>query len=202
VCSSDLSVIKVSAASAEEAIKIAKQEWGDRMNPDDAYRAEPVTTDQQPSGSTTAPPADDPRGNYVLRRRQGDEGVGPVLYRFSAGTTTDAIRAARRWAEARGIDRQTVYLDSIESLSPEELQPATTGTPIPLVTSQPQNFPAARPAGGQFTGRWKIVSGATGEVLHTFGGIGNSQSDANRVAADWIRRTGFDDAVEVYPEMA
>jgi hypothetical protein len=196
------SVIKVSAASAEEAIKIAKQEWGDRMNPDDAYRAEPVTTDQQPSGSTTAPPADDPRGNYVLRRRQGDEGVGPVLYRFSAGTTTDAIRAARRWAEARGIDRQTVYLDSIESLSPEELQPATTGTPIPLVTSQPQNFPAARPAGGQFTGRWKIVSGATGEVLHTFGGIGNSQSDANRVAADWIRRTGFDDAVEVYPEMA
>jgi hypothetical protein len=71
-----------------------------------------------------APVPDDPRGNFVLRRREGNEGVGPVLYRFSAGTTGDAINAARRWTEARGIERRSVYLDSIESLSPEELQAA------------------------------------------------------------------------------
>jgi hypothetical protein len=190
------SVIKVSAASAEEAIKIAKQEWGDRMNPDDAYRAEPVTTDQQPVRST-APPADDPRGNYVLRRRDGDRGVGPVLYRFSAGTTGDAINAARRWTEARGIERRSVYLDSIESLSPEELRAAPAGTSLPPVETEPQNFPAA---GNAFSGEWKVVDGLNREV-YRFGGVGNSQSDANRVAREWAQRTGFDGTLEVYPVM-
>jgi hypothetical protein len=152
----------------------------------------------------------------VLRRREGNEGVGPVLFRFSAGTTGDAINAARRWTEARGIERRSVYLDSIESLSPEELQPAARGTSIPDVgidvaqnfreppiETEPQNFPAARsPAtGGEFTGRWKIVSGVTGEVLHTFVFRSNDQAAANGVARDWARRTGFDDTVEVYPEM-
>jgi hypothetical protein len=283
------STITLMASSAEEAIKLAKQEYNDTMNPDDAYRAEPVVpaTQTPQTDQLSAPVPDDPRGNFVLRRREGNEGVGPVLYRFSAGTTGDAIEAARRWTTARGIERRSVYLDSIESLSPEELNARPTNLPsqtdaenrmalgdqtadanyeiidnrnqtsvfrfianttedarrkladwkaaaglpadtqdygirriasrssaeipeVPLdiaqnfspIESEPQNFPAARSTGGEFTGRWKIVSGATGEVLHTFGGIGNSQSDANRVAADWIRRTGFDDAVEVYPEMA
>jgi hypothetical protein len=68
----------------------------------------------------------------------------------------------------------------------------------PPVETEPQNFPAA---GNTYSGNWKIVSGATGEVLYTFGGIGNSQSDANRVARDWAERTGFDDTIEVYPIM-
>jgi hypothetical protein len=161
-----------------------------------------------------APVPDDPRGNFVLRRREGSEGVGPILYRFSAGTTGDAIEAARRWTEARGIERRSVYLDSIESLSPEELQPAA-GTSLPdvgidvaqnfrepPVETEPQNFPAARSTGGEFTGRWKIVSGATGEVLHTFVFRSTDQAAANRVARDWAQRTSFDDTVEVYPEMA
>jgi hypothetical protein len=72
---------------------------------------------------------------------------------------------------------------------------------FPPIQTEPQNFPAAQQTGGEFRGRWKIVSAATGEVLHTFGGIGNVQSDANRVAAQWARQTGFDDSIEVYPMM-
>jgi hypothetical protein len=276
--------IRVSASSAAEAIKLAKKEYNDTMNPDDAYRAEPVVsaTQTSQSTSTTAPPADDPRGNYVLRRREGNEGVGPVLYRFSAGTTGDAIEAARRWTTARGIERRSVYLDSIESLSPEELNArptdilsqtdaenrmglgdqtadanyeiidnrnqtsvfkfiantvddasrkladwkAAAGLPadtqdygmrriaprsaanipeVPLdvaqnfspIETEPQNFPAA---GNSFSGEWKVVDGLNREV-YRFGGVGNSQSDANRVAREWAQRTGFDGNLEVYPVM-
>ena len=207
--------ITLMASSAAEAIKLAKQEYNDTMNPDDAYRAEPVAPAAQTPATDQlrAPVPDDPRGNFVLRRREGSEGVGPVLYRFSAGTAGDAIEAARRWTEARGMERRSVYLDSIESLSPEELQPAA-GTSIPdigidvaqnfrepPVETEPQNFPAARSTGGEFTGRWKIVSGATGEVLHTFVFRSTDQAAANRVARDWAQRTSFDDTVEVYPEM-
>jgi hypothetical protein len=208
--------VTLMASSAAEAIKLAKQEYNDTMNPDDAYRAEPVVpaTQTPATDQLNAPVPDDPRGNFVLRRREGSEGVGPILYRFSAGTTGDAIEAARRWTEARGIERRSVYLDSIESLSPEELQPAA-GTSLPdvgidvaqnfrepPVETEPQNFPAARSTGGEFTGRWKIVSGATGEVLHTFVFRSTDQAAANRVARDWAQRTSFDDTVEVYPEMA
>jgi hypothetical protein len=126
------------------------------------------------------------------------------------------------------MERRSVYLDSIESLSPEELRAgpvsATLGEPRPAFTeprsssipevpldvaqnfspveTEPQNFPAARSTGGEFTGRWKIVSGATGEVLHTFVFRSTDQAAANRVARDWAQRTSFDDTVEVYPEMA
>jgi hypothetical protein len=218
----------------------------------------------------------------VLRRREGNEGVGPVLYRFSAGTTSDAINAARRWTEARGIERRSVYLDSIASLSPEELNARPTNLPsqtdaenrmglgdqtadanyeiidnrnqtsvfrfiantiddasrkladwkaaaglpadtqdygmrriasrsaanipeLPLdvaqnfspIETEPQNFPAAR---NEFTGEWKVVDGLNREV-YRFGGVGNSQSDANRVAREWAQRTGFDGNLEVYPVM-
>jgi hypothetical protein len=232
--------ITLMASSAAEAIKLAKQEYNDTMNPDDAYRAEPVVPAAQTPATDqlNAPVPDDPRGNFVLRRREGNEGVGPVLYRFSAGTARDAIEAARRWTEARGMERRSVYLDSIESLSPEELRAgpvsATLGEPRPAFTeprsssipevpldiaqnfqeppaswdsgspivSEPQNFPAARSTGGEFTGRWKIVSGATGEVLHTFVFRSTDQAAANRAARDWAQRTSFDDTVEVYPEMA
>jgi hypothetical protein len=206
------STIRLMASSAEEAIKLAKQEYNDTMNPDDAYRAEPVVPAAQTPATDqlNAPVPDDPRGNFVLRRREGNEGVGPVLYRFSAGTTGDAIDAARRWTEARGIERRSVYLDSIESLSPEELQPAARGTSIPDVgidvaqnfreppiETEPQNFPAA---GNTFTGEWKVVDGMNREV-YRFGGVGNSQADANRVAREWAQRTGFDGNLEVYPVM-
>jgi hypothetical protein len=273
-----ISMIQVSASSADEAIDIAKREWRERTNPNQVYSAEPVV--QQ--GSSTTPPPDRPDGNYILRRRQGSDGVGPVLYRFMAANNQEAIVAARQWTNARGIERLSVWLDDVENVPPEELRARPTDLPsqtdaenrmalgdqtadanyeiidnrnqtsvfkfiantiddasrkladwkaaaglpadtqdygirriaprsaanipeVPLdvaqnfspVQTEPQNFPAAR---NEFTGEWKVVDGLNREV-YRFGGVGNSQADANRVAREWAQRTGFDGNLEVYPVM-
>ena len=60
--------------------------------------------------------------------------------------------------------------------------------------------PAAEGMQAGFEAEWKVVDGLNREV-YRFGGIGNSQSDANRVAREWAQRTGFDGNLEVYPVM-
>lgn len=192
--------ITLMASSAEEAIKLAKQEYNDTMNPDDAYRAEPVApaTQTPATDQMTAPAADDPGGNYVLRRREGSEGTGAVVYRFSAPNNAAAIEAARQWTTARGLERRSVWLDHVSGVPPEVLNAPRTSTQS--VQSEPQNFPAAQQPTGQFTGEWQVMDGL-GREVHRFGGIGNAQSDANRVAREWAQRTGFDGNLEVYPVM-
>ena len=61
--------------------------------------------------------------------------------------------------------------------------------------------PAARQP--EFTGNW-LIKDASGTVLHTFGGIGNNQGDANRIAMQWLRSNPalIAGGVEVVPEMA
>jgi hypothetical protein len=61
--------------------------------------------------------------------------------------------------------------------------------------------PAQQPSTGQFTGQWRVVSGTSGEELYRFGGVGNDQAAANRVAAQWAQRARLDDPIEVYPVM-
>ena len=67
-----------------------------------------------------------------------------------------------------------------------------------------QDLQQQRAAGG-FTGAWKILDTDTGQELYRFSGIGNSQADANRVAADWLRQNAPEDSdmtqIEVVPIM-
>ncbi len=58
-------------------------------------------------------------------------------------------------------------------------------TPAPGSTTDLQQ---QRATPGTFTGAWKILDTDTGQELYRFSGIGNSQADANRVAADWLRQ--------------
>jgi hypothetical protein len=65
--------------------------------------------------------------------------------------------------------------------------------------------PAPPPAGGEFTGNW-LIRAEDGTVLHRFGGIGNSQADANRTAQTWAQRNPdvmrqHPGGVDVVPEM-
>jgi hypothetical protein len=48
---------------------------------------------------------------------------------------------------------------------------------------------------GEWTGYWLIVNDSTGQILHRFGGIGNAQSDANRVGREWLNRNAPDSSV-------
>jgi hypothetical protein len=57
-----------------------------------------------------------------------------------------------------------------------------------------------QPAQGSFTGEWKVVD-SQGRELYRFGGVGNSQADANRVAAQWAQRNMVRDEVSVVPVM-
>jgi ribosomal protein S18 acetylase RimI-like enzyme len=56
---------------------------------------------------------------------------------------------------------------------------------------------------GQWNGQWKVLVG--GQEVYRFGGVGNSQADANRIAAAWLRQNGqgvSGEGFEVYPVMA
>jgi putative chitinase len=55
---------------------------------------------------------------------------------------------------------------------------------------------------GQWNGQWKVLVG--GQEVYRFGGVGNSQADANRIAAAWLRQNGqgvSGEGFEVYPVM-
>lgn len=55
---------------------------------------------------------------------------------------------------------------------------------------------------GSFTGQWLILN-PNNQVIYRFGGIGNSQSDANRIAMAWLQQNPrqMQDGVTVVPEM-
>ena len=67
-----------------------------------------------------------PEGNYVIRRRDGmgDNGTGPVIYRFTATDVSDALEQTRQWREARGLNRLDVWLAHAENVPPEILRAA------------------------------------------------------------------------------
>jgi len=103
------------------------------------------------------------------------------------------------------LDRFAVQSDRAHTPDQDQGQ----GGIIDVATDVAQNFAPrtlTTPGQGQqvFTGNWLIKDANSGEVIRRFGGIGNVQADANRVAYQWIRdNTNYDfREVEVVPEMA
>jgi hypothetical protein len=80
-------------------------------------------------------------------------------------------------------------------------QAAAAPTPVPGVQDIDIDIPIAQPR-GFWNGQWKIVDGNTGEELYRFGGIGNSQVDANRIAGEWVRTNSISVPTEVYPVLS
>jgi hypothetical protein len=80
-------------------------------------------------------------------------------------------------------------------------QAAAAPTPVPGVQDIDIDIPIAQPR-GNWDGQWKIVDGNTGEELYRFGGIGNSQADANRIAGQWVRTNSISVPTEVYPVLS
>ena len=125
---------------------------------------------------------------------------GRVMDTFYAADRTSAEDQFRDWLmspEAGASDNfRYAPIDTVIRGEP--------GQPIPGSTLDLQRQRAAQTpaAGTTWTGQW-LVKDNRGNVLHSFGGIGNSQADANRVAAGWLARAGYQDGleVEVVPEM-
>jgi hypothetical protein len=89
---------------------------------------------------------------------------------------------ARAWIQQMGLDPAEFIVRTRETVN----APRTLTTP-----GQGQQV---------FTGEWKVVDNA-GRELYRFGGVGNSQADANRVAAQWAQRNMVRDEVDVVPVM-
>jgi len=74
--------------------------------------------------------------------------------------------------------------------------------PLDIEIAQPTTQSASQRPSGEFTGQW-LIRDPQGRTIHRFGGVGNVQSDANRVAIAWLRtHPGTMQAgVTVVPEM-
>ena len=79
-------------------------------------------------------------------------------------------------------------------IEPDVEQNFVPGSTLDLQRQRQQA--AQQSATGTFRGTWAIKD-SRGNTLHTFSGIGNSQADANRVAAGWLARAGYQDGLEV-----
>jgi hypothetical protein len=117
-------------------------------------------------------------GNNRFARMPNTIVADNVLRRFSSR------EAAEQWIEQRRAADPNIRSD-IEVREIEPTQPATPepAAPVPGSTADIQQ----RRAQGEFTGAWRVVDDSTGQELYRFSGVGNSQSDANRVAAQWLR---------------
>jgi hypothetical protein len=137
------------------------------------------------------------------------------IYQISDGRTVGTFYAAD---QAQADSEFTDWLMSPEAGGRDDFRyapidtpiqgPTTNPTPVPgiidiepdveqnFVPGSTQDIQQRRAAGGEFTGSWQIVD-SNGNELHRFSGIGNSQTDANRVAAGWLARAGYQDGLEV-----
>jgi hypothetical protein len=148
----------------------AAREWANQRNERVLVRyglgTTPVEPNEQPrrqDGSMTAPETD-PDANYAIIR-SSDNAV--ILY-FTRNTRAEAERSFSRWLASQGLAGDTTH-------------------PYYLIAIRPRRDSESQANDGTWTGRWNIVTDQ-GRILHTFGGIGNSQADANAHASQWLER--------------
>jgi hypothetical protein len=115
--------------------------------------------------------------NYEIVDRRTQQ---PVFV-FIANTEADAAQKYQQWLAAAGY-----------SSDPQELGWRRRQT----TQAAPQQ------SSGEFTGNW-LIQDPQGRTIHRFGGVGNVQSDANRVAIAWLRAHpgSMQAGVTVVPEM-
>jgi hypothetical protein len=115
---------------------------------------------------------------------------------FNADTQAEAELHAHMVLGNAGLDS--------EDYDVRQAPPELIDVPLDMeIVQAPRTLTTPGQPQQTFTGEWKIVS-PNGEEIHRFGGIGNAQADANRVAIEWLRRNPgqMQAGVEVVPVMA
>lgn len=129
-------------------------------------------------------------------------GPGPwEIYRISDNssvrdlTHTDRQMAGQEARMALGMRGEAPELYGVRT---RQAADATQGGTVDVAGEQP----AAPQAQQQWTGEWLILD-PNDRVIHRFGGIGNSQTDANNFAVRWLQQNPrhLQAGVTVVPEM-
>jgi hypothetical protein len=116
------------------------------------------------------------------------------MVNFMAPSKEHALQKFHDWIAAdRNRDSVNYRLESLadnggDQPQQQAVQPGSTA-----------DLQQQRSSGG-FSGSWRVVN-ASGQELYRFGGVGNSQADANRVAAQWAQRNQVSEPFEVLPIM-
>jgi hypothetical protein len=195
--------VKSGKADAEEYDKLAAihQELG-LEPPQRATSAS--TTASHPEGRGRP---HDPTGRYAIVARSDQAAYGRTggpapnyQFRFNMQNLEDQGHGRyvlQAWAARNSVDpADYIVVDTTQYADANQ---------IPTIDIDLEPAPAPQPAGGEFTGNW-LIRAEDGTVLHRFGGIGNSQADANRTAQTWAQRNPdvmrqHPSGVDVVPEM-
>jgi hypothetical protein len=149
-----------------------------------------------------------PRSSYELFLKSNGRVVtapngNPIV--FQATDPDDAANKIARYVADFNLPGDPTNYDVRSVLQPAQQDAAQGGT-VDVAGEQPAQAPQTltRPGQGQqqWTGEWLILD-PNDRVIHRFGGVGNVQADANRIAMDWLRRNPrhMQAGVTVAPEM-
>ena len=186
------------------------------------FSVRPIEGDNT-AGAFTSPPAsysrpNDPNGRYAIVPRSD-----PALYGSSTGGTPDyqfrfnmgnpAEQAQGRYVLQAWAARNNLVAADYMVVDTEQWDRPADAASNGIIDIEPDISQYVQPGStadlaqqratpGTFSGAWKIL--VNGEEVHRFSGVGNNQSDANRVAAQWLRDNGrgvSGEGFEVYPIM-
>jgi len=183
---------------AAEQFLAQTRESNPRMRADVEVREIEPTTAQQSAGEPSS---------YELYRISDGRVVtapagNPIVFR--ATSPEDAESKIARYAADFNLGAPQLF--AVRSVLNVPSADAAQGGIVDVAGEQPATAPRTLTVPGQpqqqFTGEWKVVD-PNGNEIYRFGGVGNSQSDANRVAMQWLQRNPrhMVGGVEVLPVM-
>ena len=165
----------------EEQAMTAAREWANQRNERVLVRhglgtrnVEPGEPPRRQDGSMTAPESD-PDANYAIIRSSDDA----VIVYFTRNTRAEAERSFTQWLASIGITGDRAH-------------------PYYLIAIRP-GVSSLASGSSEFSGEWAIRD-QEGRILHTFGGVGNVQQDANYHALRWLTQNGYGHTTEVTVE--
>jgi len=181
------------------------------------------STDSDDTASAfTSPPAppgrpNDPNGRYAIVPRSdpalyGSSTSGTPNYQFRFNMGDPAAQAQGRYVLQAWAARNNVVAADYMVVDTEQWDRPADAASGGIIDVEPDievvypgstaDLAQQRAAPGTFSGAWKVL--VNGEEVYRFSGVGNNQSDANRVAAQWLRNNGrgvSGEGFEVYPIM-
>ena len=184
-------VMMFRARNPNQAMQMAREQYPDKFRNIVDVLLNPTAN---PAQTGTAQPTAQ-QGNWGIWviginrfSRAPGQADNSVLRRFPTRQAAEQWIAQNR--EARPDMRSDIEVREIEPTAPAQGSTADTQQPAPR---QPL---------GQWTGTWIVRDEVNGRELYRLSGIGNSQADANRYAAQWARENDYNGNIEVVPEMA